>query len=113
LFDLPLLSADMVEEVVGAQVDMAVVGRAAKPAALLELVRESGADLVIAGFETAELPVDLCRLLTVVPLVKVLGIETAVGVSHIYRMRPHHSCLGDVSPTEIVTAIRRAARAGC
>jgi hypothetical protein len=98
----------MVEEVVEAQDDMELVDTVGSPCELVDIVRDLGAEIVIAGFQTPELPPELHRLLTVLPLVKVLGIEAAAGTSHIYEMRPHHSRLGDLTAEEVLDAIRSA-----
>jgi chemotaxis response regulator CheB len=108
LAGLPALAADLVERAVGRQTDMAVIGRLESPSQLLELAKMTMPDVVIVGFVTPELPPQCLDLMVEHCALTVLGVEQQHGRGHLYRMRPEHSELGEVTANDLVGQIRTA-----
>jgi hypothetical protein len=102
------------EQAIARQPDMVVVGRAVEgarsPDALLELARTSAPDVVVLGLPETELSAHCLPLLAEQRGLSVLALEASRGIAHVYQLRPHHIELGAVSPDDMATAIRRAAR---
>jgi hypothetical protein len=68
---------------------------------------------VIVGLADAELPPPAEQFLAEQGRLKVLGVEAQDGTAYLYELRPERAALGEVSPADVVAAIRRAAaRAG-
>lgn len=93
---------------------MVVVGRTAKGLgsqdALLELVRSTAPDVLVLGVSEADPTAQLLPLLAERASMSVVGIDAARGVGHVFELRPNRIALGAVSPEDVATAIRRAAR---
>lgn len=111
LADLPALAADLVERVVGTQADMAVVARLDRSGDLPSVARAGAPDVVMIGLADSPLLPDACLpMFAANGALTVLGLQRGGGIAHLYRLRLEHQELGDVSPEELVTLIRRAAR---
>jgi hypothetical protein len=111
LADLPALAADLVERVVGTQADMAVVARLDRSVDLPELARASAPDVVMIGLaDSPLLPDDCLPMFAANGALTVLGLQRSGAIAHLFRLRLEHHELGDFSPLELVTLIRRAAR---
>jgi DNA-binding NarL/FixJ family response regulator len=96
---LPRLVRDMIERSIKAQPDMEVVGKAGA----------GSPDFVVCGFDFPWLPDHQRALLEAQPNAKVLGIEAAGGHAYLYEMRAQRVAIGEVSPDDIVAAIRTTA----
>lgn len=105
---LPRLLMEMVEEAVRDQMGMEVVAASVDLSHFEEEVARARPEFAIVGLERDELP-DECRdFLDERARVKVLGIGSSNGNAYLYKLRPERSSLGDVSPSDVVAAIRAA-----
>ena len=98
----------MLESAVAQADDMGVVGRADSVAQLWQLAVGRDADVVIVGLRNRILPSYYVELLLERPRMKVLAIEELGGRARLYELRPERVELGDVSPGDVVEAIRAA-----
>jgi DNA-binding NarL/FixJ family response regulator len=111
LADLPALAADLVERVVDTQADMAVVARLDGAPDLPDLARAGEPDVVMIGLaDSPALPEACLPMFAANGALTVLGLQHDGAVAHLYRLRLEHHELGEFSPQELVTLIRRAAR---
>lgn len=67
------------------------------------------ADVVIAALDGDRLPSGALDLMYARARLAVLGIVLASGDAQLWQLRPHCTRLGDVSPEELVSAVRAAA----
>jgi DNA-binding NarL/FixJ family response regulator len=96
---LPRLVREMIERSLAAQPDMEVLGG-----------RDSDSpDFVVCGLDFPWLPDQYRELLEEQPRARVLGIEAAGGHAYLYELRPQRVAIGEVSPDDIVAAIRTTA----
>jgi hypothetical protein len=116
---LPMLrlSRELLERALESKADIEFVELPASDvpldgARLQQIVEESGARFVVAGFERGELPV-ACRevLEAQARKVRVIGVETSAGEAFVCELRPHRVPLGPVTPDEVAAAIHAAASA--
>jgi DNA-binding NarL/FixJ family response regulator len=98
----------MVEGAVARQRDMDVVGAAASLDELLDLARDTDADVAVVGLHDGALPQACLELLLERPRMKVLGIEEHEGRAYLYELRPEQVEIGEASPAEVVDTIRAA-----
>lgn len=108
---MPRLMRDIIEEALSAQPDMAIVDVLESPRALVAAARRTRPEFVVIGVDGPELSPHCAALLADQPRVRVMGIEPRAGEAHLHDLRPHRVSLGEVSPTELIAAIRAAARA--
>ena len=106
---LPRLMTELVEdafrehngiEVVATSVDLPDFGQA---------VAQTAAEFAIVGLESDALPGECREFLDERARVKLLGIGSNNGKAYLYKLRPEISTLGEVSPRDVVAAIRAAA----
>ena len=95
----------MLERTIDEQPDMLLAGVAEREE-LLPATREAEPDFVVVGVEGDEPPDDCRRLLAEQRHVRVLGLEASAGTGFLYELRPEMSPLGEVSPDDVVAAIR-------
>jgi hypothetical protein len=98
----------MIEQAVGAQPDMTVVGTIRSVRELAASTSAKRPHLVVVGLKDACLPPECEAALTEQPALKVLGIEYDAGSAQLYELTPTCQAIGPVSPKEIVEAIRAA-----
>jgi DNA-binding NarL/FixJ family response regulator len=109
LVDLPQLVQGLLDGTLARQPDMTVVGRAATSAGMADAARATHPQFVVVGLHGSELP-QACRdLLAEQPRLRVLGIEADAGRAHLYELRPERVDIGEVSPADVVDAIRETA----
>ena len=106
---LQRLLHDIVREAVATQPDMEVVGDSYKGQELHQMLAAGDIDLVIVGAHQPEDITSVTSILYASPQVKLLGIETDGRTATIYRLRPHQLSLGEMSPQELLAAIRTEA----
>jgi hypothetical protein len=103
---LPRLAADLIRAAIEGGADGDVVADVEDLAQLREVVGVAGANVLVVGCATSELPAEV-RELTVSmmpPDAAVIPLDGS-GVM-LYLLRPHAVALGDVSGAELVEAIR-------
>jgi len=105
---MPRLVRDMIERAVRAQSDMAVVGVIGSPRELVAAADQTRPHLVVVGLKNASLPPECEAVLAGQPELKVLGIESEAGSALLYELAPRRQAIGEVSPEEVVHAIRTA-----
>lgn len=110
LVDVPRLVADMVTRAIDGQPDMALVGQPTTVSKLLDGGAVPCADVAVVGLDRGgELRLEYRRVLAECPQMKLLGIESGVGQTHLYELRPVQQELGELSVEELVEAIRETA----
>jgi len=109
LADLTQLVADMIERSIESADDMVVVGRARSLTALPEIVSSTAADVVVAGLGAPGLESACREVLFEHPHAMVLGVVEDLGRTYLYLLRPEEIDLGELSPGEMVQAIRNTA----
>lgn len=97
---MPRLVREMIEQAVAAQPDMVVVGDAASG--------EPPADVVVCGVEAEGDTSDYRRRLAEQAAVPVVEVGVRDGRASTFTLHPLHEQLGEVTPAEIVAAIRSA-----
>lgn len=105
---MPRLVRDMIERTIKAQPDMEVI---VDEHGVDGLGGDGGSapDFVVCGLDFPWLPDEFRTLLEEQPRAKVLGIDAAGGHAYLYELRPQRVAIGEVSPEDIVEAIRLAA----
>lgn len=109
LINMPRMLREIIREVVSPQPDMEVAGEFAAAHSLLEAVERTQADFVITGTGDAELA-DVGRVLREWPRLKVLAVAADGRQTYLYELRPQKVHLGEVSPQNLLDALRSAAR---
>jgi DNA-binding NarL/FixJ family response regulator len=105
LVELPRIMREIIERAVADQPDMEIVGEL--PASTLpEALDGAGVDVVISGtnYDCASLR----ELLDERPRLKVLAVADDGRDAFLFELRPTRTPLGEVSPQNIVDAIRNA-----
>jgi DNA-binding NarL/FixJ family response regulator len=108
LASLPQLLHDIVVPTLSSEPDMEIVGEASGPGQLSAVVRESSADVVIAACERLEVE-SLARLINGSPST-LLAITDEGRRGVLYQLCPKETDLGEISPRELVNAIRGAVK---
>lgn len=109
LVDMPRIPRELIARAVAAQPDMVVVGSTADLDDLSVAAHAAAPEFVIVGVADGELPPPAERFLDEQAQTKVLGVEAQDGTAYLYELRPRRAPLGEVSPADVVAAIRRAA----
>jgi DNA-binding NarL/FixJ family response regulator len=109
LVDMPRLLREIIEITLTAQTDMAVVGSVAGDSAGLSVEFEQArVDVVVVGSGNPDV-LGRCRdLLSTWPGVKVLGVSDDGRDATFYELQPATHTLGELSPVDLVGAIRAA-----
>jgi hypothetical protein len=108
LIAVPRLLGDIVRRAGG---DVLVVGDQTGPDDLVAAVDSLSANVVVFGSAANELPGSCRSLLERRPSVKVIVVGGDMRHTTLYELRPHRLPLGDVSPKDLVAAIRAAVAA--
>jgi DNA-binding NarL/FixJ family response regulator len=109
LVDLPRLPRELIQRAVAAEDDMLVVGSTPDLEELPRAVAGSEPEFVIVGLIGDKLPPTAERFVQDQARLKVLGVEAHEGKAFLYELRPERAALGEVSPADVVAAIRRTA----
>lgn len=104
LASLPQLLHDIVVASLSSEPDMEIVGEASGPEQLSAVVRESSADVAIAACERSEVA-SLGRLINGSPST-LLAITDEGRRGALYELCPQETDLGEISPRQLVNAIR-------
>jgi DNA-binding NarL/FixJ family response regulator len=108
LSGMPRMLRQIVLTLVAAQPDMVIVAETETTNDLYALSRFTRADVVILGAEGSELPAIGRQLVNRSPHVKLLAVSAEGRHVWLYDLRPHEQLIGEVSPEELVAAIRDA-----
>lgn len=100
---------EIVETVIAAQPDLEIAGTVDHRDQLPEAVSRTGAEVVIVGLARGETAEGYDTLLFAHPQVKLFAVAADGRRAFLYELRPQSVPLGDVSPEELVAAIRSAA----
>jgi DNA-binding NarL/FixJ family response regulator len=110
LAGMPRILRDIVSAVVKDQPDMIVVAETEATTDLYALSRMSRADVVILGASDDQMPPAGRQVVNRAPHVKVLAVGSEGRHAWLYELRPHEQRIGEVSPQDLVSAIRDAMR---
>jgi DNA-binding NarL/FixJ family response regulator len=110
LVGLHRLMSDIVELGLQAEPDIEIVGVLATPALLPSVVRAKRPDLLVVGTDGTQLPEECGPVFAERPDLRMLGIQQEdMAEAAVYELRPHCVPLGQISPSDLAVAIRRAA----
>lgn len=101
---------DVVDDILGIEPDLDVVADGVEAEALVERVERERPDVVVLWVESASPPPMCEELLGRFPRLAVVVLEDRGERGSIYMMRPRRFRVAEISRTQLVTAIRRAAR---
>lgn len=110
LVEMPRMVRDVVDDILGVEPDLNVVADGVEAQALLERVERERPDVVVLWVESAAPPAMCEQLLGRFPRLAVVALEDRGERGSIYMMRPRRFRVAEISRTQLVTAIRRAAR---
>jgi DNA-binding NarL/FixJ family response regulator len=108
LVDMPTLMREIVRNILTDEPDLEVVAELDDGDRLLGLLESTGARNVVWGADGVVPNVE--PVLAAFPSVRVLAILEDGRSSFLYRLRPHKSALGQMSPERLVGAIRENGR---
>jgi DNA-binding NarL/FixJ family response regulator len=109
--ELSRILNDIIGSVLEANGDIRVVGKAGNRSELLELTRRFRPDVVIMGLDEPGVANVGWDLFVGDPLLRVLGVVGEGRQILMYELRPHRTPLGELSPEELIAAVRRMADA--
>ena len=105
---LPPLLRDIVSSAVADEPDMEIIGEFVDCTRVLETDVELVPDVIVLGVSVGEMA-DYCRrILFRFPRAKILALDGDGKSVSLYDLRPHKVPVGEVSPQELVEAIRTA-----
>lgn len=108
LAEMPQMLRDAFTQLVAGQPDMRLVGNLADPLGLLLAAGQTRTDAIIMGLRDSEFPGICSHLLGEYPHIKVVGITRDGRRAFLYELRPQRAALGEVSPQDVLDAIRGA-----
>lgn len=111
LVELPPLLHDIVIRVVADQADLEVLGQYRHYEELLVSDNESAPDVIVIGIGDGDVNGICGRLLARHPQVKIVAVGGDGRRVFLYDLRPHRVAVGEVSPEELLQAIRIGVRA--
>ena len=109
--ELPRILNDIIGSVFESAGDIRLIGQAASHSELLELACRLRPDVVIVGMEESGPPAFGWDLYINDPLLRVMGVMGEGRQTFVYELRPHRTVLGELSPQELIAAVRRMADA--
>ena len=109
LVDMPRIPRELIERALAAEPDMEIVGSTPDLEKLPDAAAASDPEFVILGLVDEQLPPPAERYLDEHARLKLLGVEAHEGTAFLYELRPERAALGEVSPADVVAAIRSAA----
>jgi DNA-binding NarL/FixJ family response regulator len=86
--------------------DVRVVGERHRLEALVEAVDDADANVVVFGTDEPGLPEASRVLLASRPRLKIIGISSDARRATLHELRPHSQWLGEMSPRQLLAAIR-------
>jgi DNA-binding NarL/FixJ family response regulator len=100
---------DIISSTLRSQPDMDVVGEPCDGVDVITAARQTHADVVVIGLSDSELPADCAKLFDLHRRIPVLGVAGDGRRAFLYELRPQRTPLGELSPQELVNAVRAAA----
>jgi hypothetical protein len=100
---------EIMRGIVGGGSGMRVAAEYPAVTSLIDVVDEHDADVVLFGHRSPRLPRECRELLEARPLVKLMLVSAEGRRTTLHELRPHREPLGEVSPVELVEAIRSSA----
>jgi DNA-binding NarL/FixJ family response regulator len=111
LVEMPRMLSDIITDAVNHSSDLEVVDVLPDRSSMSEVVTMKRADVVVLRLRNDELPDECeeCRaVLNAHPRMKVLGVSADSHRTFLFELRPKLSAIGEVSPEELLDAIRAA-----
>jgi DNA-binding NarL/FixJ family response regulator len=101
---------DVIDTIVGVEPDLRVIAAGVRSDAIIDRVERDRPDVVVLCAES-DTPPPMCdELLCHFPRLAVVALEDRAQRASIYMMRPTRFRVSEISRTELVSAIRRAAQ---
>ncbi len=110
LASLPKLLQDVVAAALAEEPDVVVIGAPAPPGSIVDQVKALRPDVIITSALTTCQPPVVVRLFEVNPRLKVFCVAASGADVHLAELCPQHRCLGELTPCDLVGAIRGACR---
>ena len=108
--ELPQLLSEIIMNIVGSQDDMQIVDAPHRAHGLTTALELSNVDVLVLCCEEADLRRRGDALFRSHPLLKIVALDSDGRQSYFYGLQPLMVPLGEVSPQQLVDAIREAAR---
>ena len=108
LSEMTPMLLDIISQTIATQPDLCVAGKVRRNENLLEAMKRTNADVLIAGNSAAGRE-QYDELLRQRPRLKVLEIAGNDGQGLLYEMHPRHVSLGQMSPVSLLDVIRASA----
>jgi len=105
LLEMPLLLRGILEHAIQLRSDCELLRVTSGP---LQLLTEQAPDVVIMGLTATEDATLVLALFARWPGTQVMTVVPAGNDAVVYELKPHRRALGQMSPTEIVDALREA-----
>jgi DNA-binding NarL/FixJ family response regulator len=107
LMDMSPMLRQILRGLVHGRSGIEVVAEYTEMAPLLRVVEEHEANLVLFGHDSSRLSSECRELLEARPYTRLLAVGNEGRRSTLYELRPHREPLGEVSPDELLEALRR------
>lgn len=104
--------ARVLGDMIAVDADMEVMEALPDRGDMLRVAGRTNADVVILALDDGELPEECIGLFEAHPRIKVVGVAGRGRQVYLYDLRPSRRVLGEVSPSELADAIRRAIASG-
>jgi DNA-binding NarL/FixJ family response regulator len=101
---------DIIAELIDRSPDLEVGGAVTDERRLAEQALEAGADVVVIAGRREAIATEVARLFDVLPEIRLITINSEGSEAFIYRLEPTVRPLGELSPPQLVGAIRSAVR---
>jgi DNA-binding NarL/FixJ family response regulator len=111
LVEMPRMLRDVIAAILGVEQDVCVVAEGVTTEAIAEHVERERPDVVVLCEESGSPPAICEELLSRFPRLAVVSLEDLGQRASIYMIRPMRIRLAEISRTQLVSAIRRAAGA--
>jgi DNA-binding NarL/FixJ family response regulator len=109
LVEMPHMLRDIIGSILGVEPDLSVVANDVEVGALVERVERDRPDVVVLCEDSASTLAMCEELLRRFPRLALVALEERGQRASIYMMRPTRIRVAEISRTQLVTAIRRAA----
>ena len=107
---MPRMLCDIIGDALASEADMEVAGvLSSGDDDLVDATRRTNAEIVIVGLRDAKLPNAYAKLFRAQPQLRVLGLAADGRRAWLYDLRPQKRSLGELSPTDLIRAIRDSA----
>lgn len=105
---MPGMLGDIVRETIRGQPDMEIVATVPNLESVDEAMRTTAIEVLVVGTDAPRATAPFRSLLQARPGLKILAVASDGGDLVLHELRPRAEPLGEVSPTDLLQAIRAA-----